>query len=57
MINRATDVSSVALFIFLLIIFILLPHGEFTASGESGLDSQKRQNPAVEDIPAGQDGQ
>ena len=39
--------------IFLLVFFVLLPHGELTASGESGLNSQKRQNPAIEDIPGG----
>ena len=39
--------------VFLLVFFVLLPHGELTASGESGLNSQKRQNPAIEDIPGG----
>jgi hypothetical protein len=45
------------MFVFLFIILVFLPHGEFAASGESGLDSHKRQNPTIEDIPRGKDGQ
>ena len=45
------------MFAFLFIILVFLPHGEFAASGESSLDSHKRQNPTIEDIPGGKDGQ
>ena len=43
-----------SMFVFLL---VFLPHGEFAVSGESGLDSQKRQYPAIEDIPCRDDGE
>ena len=45
------------MFAFLFIILVFLPHGEFAASGESGFESHKRQNPTIEDIPRGKDGQ
>jgi hypothetical protein len=38
--------------IFVFAVFIL-PHGEFTGSGESGLYSEARKNPAVENVPGG----
>lgn len=41
----------------LLLILTFLPHREFTGAGESGLNAQARQNPAIEDKPGGQDGQ
>jgi hypothetical protein len=32
-----------------------LPHGEAAAVGQSGLHAEARQNPAVENVPPGQD--
>ena len=32
-----------------------LPHGEVAGAGESGLDPQARQYPAVENVPGGHD--
>jgi len=37
--------------VFFLVFLVVLPHGEFAAPGESGLNSKTRQNPAIEDIP------
>jgi len=38
--------------VFIFGLFIL-PHGEFTGAGESGLYSKARQNPTVENVPGG----
>lgn len=39
--------------IFFLFVLFLLPHGEFAGTGESGVNPEARQNPAVENIPGG----
>ena len=41
----------------LLIFFVILPHGELTGAGESGVNPESWQDPAVEDKPGGQDDQ
>jgi hypothetical protein len=46
--------ESLNVFFFLFFsVLIVLPHGEFTGSGESGLNSETRQNPAVKNEPDG----
>jgi hypothetical protein len=35
--------------------FIILPHGEVTGTGKSGLHSEMRQNPTVENVPRSKD--
>jgi hypothetical protein len=37
----------------LVFIFIFLPHGEFTGTRQSGFNPEVRQNPAIENIPGG----
>ena len=38
---------------FPLVCVFLLPHGEIAGAGESGLNPQARQDPAIENIPGG----
>ena len=37
----------------LVFLFLVLPPGEFTGSGQSGLDPHLWQDPAIENIPDG----
>ena len=47
----AFDIAS--LLVFFGFVWFFLPHGEFAGVGESGLDSEARQDPAVENVPGG----